>query len=270
MKTLIILAGNARGGVKTWETMYENLMKPYDADLAICFGDTGNIDEYLVNKAKYIWLIKEYENWTDYFKENCNGLWESNLWFGIDATAWSSGLPGFVIKDFILKNYKNILSEYDRIIFTRSDYYYLHKHPILSNEHLWIVEGEDYGSYCDRFYVFPSKFVDKVLGIVDFLDSSELFNILRKIFKNSYSVLEFEQGYMNTEYYYKLFFEYNGIANKIRRSPRVHFLVALDGDQTRTLKAEIPFKDNLFIKYESEFKKAYERVHYLPISDYIE
>ena len=28
-KTLVILIGNARGGEETWNTMYENLLKPY-------------------------------------------------------------------------------------------------------------------------------------------------------------------------------------------------------------------------------------------------
>jgi hypothetical protein len=272
MKTLIILTGNARGGENTWETMYENLMKPYNADLAICFGDNENTDISLFKKSKYVWKIREYGDWFDYFRENCNGFWESNLWYGIDGTAWNSGLPGFVIKDYILKNYKNIIEQYDRIILTRSDYYYLHKHPILSNDHLWIVEGEDYGSYCDRFYVFPSKFVDKVMGIVDYLDSKELHNFFRKVFKNgdSYNVTEFSLGYLNTEYYYKLFFEHTGIVHKIRRSPRVHFLVSLENDHTRTFEPRMPFKDELYIKYYTEFNKTCERVHFLKVPDYIE
>jgi hypothetical protein len=146
----------------------------------------------------------------------------------------------------------------------------MHKHPILSNNNLWIVEGEDYGSYCDRFYVFPSNFADNVMGIVDYLDSKELNNLLKLIFKYAHNIIEFEIGDINTEYYYKLFFEHTGIAHKIRRSPRVHFLTSLENDHTNTFKAETPFKDGLFIKYITEFNKTIERTHCLNVPDYIE
>ena len=36
-KTLVILLGTARGGEETWNSMYENLIEPYSADLALLF-----------------------------------------------------------------------------------------------------------------------------------------------------------------------------------------------------------------------------------------
>ena len=53
-KTLIVLIGNARGGEKTWETLYNNLVDVYNADLLLCFGRTNNTNNSLYKKAKYI------------------------------------------------------------------------------------------------------------------------------------------------------------------------------------------------------------------------
>ena len=46
-KTLVILIGDSRGGEKTWHTMYDHLLKPFNADLALCFGYKENKIESL-------------------------------------------------------------------------------------------------------------------------------------------------------------------------------------------------------------------------------
>ena len=38
-KYLTILAGNPRGGEKTWESLYKYVTQPLEADLAICCGN---------------------------------------------------------------------------------------------------------------------------------------------------------------------------------------------------------------------------------------
>ena len=269
MKTLIILTGNARGGEETWDSMYENLMKPYNADLSICFGKTDDHNS-LYEKSKYVWEIDEYSNWIDYYQKNCSNFWCENLEYGKSGDVLSSGIIGFAIKHFIIKNYEKILLKYDRIILTRSDYFYAHRYPLLSNKHLWIVEGENYGSYCDRFYVFPSKYCKKVMNIVDYIDSEHLNSTLRLIKKYNLDVTGFGNGYINTEYYYKLFFEYNGISKIIRRSPRVQFLVSTTKDTNRTNIPKIKYKNNLFVRYESEFKNCFERIKLFKVPNYIQ
>ena len=56
-KTLIVLIGNARGGEQTWETLYNNLIDVYSADLLLCFGKTNNTNSSLYKKAKYIFEL---------------------------------------------------------------------------------------------------------------------------------------------------------------------------------------------------------------------
>ena len=60
-KTLVILIGNARGGEETWNTMYENLLKPYNADLALCFGESKN--KSASNTAPNVPGISKFNSW---------------------------------------------------------------------------------------------------------------------------------------------------------------------------------------------------------------
>jgi hypothetical protein len=80
-KTLVILIGNPRGGEKTWNSMYENLLVPFNADLAVCFGYKENKTESLYAKSKYIWEIPEYDEWADYYDENFgeDGYWKETF-----------------------------------------------------------------------------------------------------------------------------------------------------------------------------------------------
>jgi hypothetical protein len=161
-KTLVILIGNARGGEETWNTMYENLLKPYKADLALCFGESKNKSASLYNKAKFIWEIPEYQNWRDYYDKNFDRSWDgfmnqhkfknASLMGGIDKYH-GSGAIIFAFRHFILKNKINVINTYNRIILTRSDFYYIDKHPLLKLGNLYAVEGEGYGGISDRHFI---------------------------------------------------------------------------------------------------------------------
>ena len=56
MKTLIIISGTHRGGEKTWSTMYNFLMQPLTADLALV-GNIFHEKNSLCKKAKFLWKI---------------------------------------------------------------------------------------------------------------------------------------------------------------------------------------------------------------------
>jgi len=283
LKTLIILIGECRGGEETWKTLHKNLIIPYNADLAICIGKKENENiktNYLTQKSEYIWTIKEYDDWNDYFRENFNGFWEHNLTYGLEGGGGTRGVIPMIFKHYIYKNYSEILMKYDRIILTRSDMYYIHEHPILSNDHIWVMNGEDHGGYCDRFMVFPSKYIKECLNIAEYVDSEELKNLLNKMYDKSIPNLSFIQnlnpldsGLFNSECYHRLYFEFTGIVYQIRRSPVVQFLVSALGDTTRTPNSEYHarrFKDNLTIRYKNEAIDAFRTVTLFKIQDYIE
>jgi hypothetical protein len=280
LKTLIILIGECRGGEETWRTMYENLMIPYDADLALCIGKKNNEpikDNFLTEKSKYVWTINEYEDWYDYFKENFNGFWKHNLTYGLEGGGGTSGVIPMIFKHYIYNNYNKIIEKYDRIIITRSDMYYIHKHSILSNDHIWIMNSEDHGGYCDRFMVFPTKYMKECLNIAEYIDSEELKNLLFRMYKHNLSFIQnglpLGSGLFNSECYHRLYFESTGIAYKIRRSPVVQFIVSALGDTTRSPNPEYnarKFKNNLTIRYKNEAIDAFRTATLFKIPQYIE
>jgi len=250
-KTLVILMGNARGGEETWHTMYSNLLEPFNADLALCFGTTKDYTSYLYEKAKYIWECNEYEDWNNYYKQNCKGSWHkvlTGIGLGGDSTGYNGSVAIiFALRHFIKSNFKRILLGYDRIILTRSDFYYIDKHPITPNDSFYIVEGEDYDGIGDRHHIFKSDMVDDVLGIVDSMDNPNMSNFW------------LQQGHLNAEKALLLFFTNNGLINKLKRSRRVQFTVAVDKDSSRWQQAGnfIPGSDTIKHKYVSEYNLAF-------------
>ena len=256
-KTLVILIGNARGGEETWNTMYKNLLEPYNADLALCFGYTDNKTSSLYQKSKYIWELPEYDNWRKYYDENFKENWDyifkkqssdkTGLGGGIDNYD-GSGAIIFAFRDFILKNKENVLKLYDRIILTRSDFYYVDTHPILPLGKLYSIEGEEYGGISDRHFVFDSNMSKDVLGICDFLCDENNFNFLS-------SLQEFT---INPEKALLIFFNNNKIIEKIEHFRRVQFTVAVNGDLSRWCQPSgfIPGSNTVRHKYYSEYEVA--------------
>lgn len=256
-KTLVILIGNARGGEKTWNSMYENLLVPYNADLAVCFGYNENKIESLYSKSKYIWELPEYDEWADYYVENYgeNGIWKKvfslcgdNGFSGLYKSKGSSAIT-LALRDWILKNKRDILISYDRIIITRSDYFYYDQHPLLDNDHFWIPFGEGYGGMTDRHHIFPSSDVDLVLGIVqNYINTNDVI----EDFKNCPHHLNIERSYVR-------YFGRIGYSEKIKQFKRVQFTVRAAEDTTRWHTGPnggtllVPGHTDLYIKYGYEY-----------------
>ena len=62
-----------------------------------------------------------------------------------------------------------ILEQYDRFVITRSDHYYECKHKFadldLTNNKMYVPEGEDYGGYTDRHLVVSRENIYEALDI---------------------------------------------------------------------------------------------------------
>jgi hypothetical protein len=251
--TLVILIGNARGGEETWTTMYENLLKPYNADLALCFGESKDKSSSLYSKAKYIWELPEYDNWREYydsvFPPEWDTIWKQNvhagLLGGVDNNI-GSGAIIFAFRDYILKQKHDILKLYDRIILTRSDYYYVDAHPVLPLGKVYVTEGEEYGGITDRHHIFNSQHAEYVLGICDFLSDKNNFEYL----KNCDNI--------NPEKALLLYFQHTKIDKILEKCKRVQFTVAIDSDTTRWCQPSsfIPNSSTIRHKYISEYKLA--------------
>jgi hypothetical protein len=249
-RTLVILIGNARGGEETWGSMYQNLLRPYRADLALLFSKTEDHSSSLYSRAQYVWELEEYTDWYDYYATNCEG----SYWFDFFQANQESGIGGgirnfkgsgaiiFAFRHYLKKNFLSVLSQYNRIILTRSDFYYIDKHPLLPNNGLYVVEGEDYGGITDRHHIFPSHMSEKVLGIVEYI-LSRPNNLPHGI---------------NPEALLLRYFQASGAASRLYRCKRVQFTVATDKDSTRWCGANelMPGSSTIKLKYTSEYDKA--------------
>lgn len=251
-KTLVILIGNARGGELTWNSMYKNLLLPYEADLALCFGKSNKRCS-LHQKCKYFWEVPEYSDWTFYIKEKYNNfIFKTFLLRSVIDSGTSGGILNFFgsgaiifsFRDIILNQYKNILEKYDRIILTRSDFFYFKSHPLLNVNNPWVIEGEEYGGISDRHQIFSPEHLNQFLGILEYMDSEEGFESIKNlILPNPESILN-------------LFYNHTGIIKKIKKIPRVQFVVATKEDESNwtSQKILVPFCQNLYLKYPSEIE----------------
>jgi hypothetical protein len=256
-KTLVVLIGNARGGEGTWGTMYKNLLEPYQADLALCFGEEKEKTSSLFQRAKYIWEIPEYANWREFYDANFSPNWDgflknqryndATLMGGIDGNK-GSGAIIFAFRHYLLKNKLSIIQQYDRIILSRSDFYYIDQQPILPLGKLYAVEGEGYGGVSDRHFIFDTSMTQDVLGILDFLCSERNFEMLNQLEKDS----------INPEKALLLFFKHSQIFQNLEFHQRVQFTVAIEGDSSRWQNPShfIPGLKGVKYKYVSEYEDA--------------
>lgn len=251
-KTLVILLGNARGGEETWGRMYKYLIEPYNADLALLFGKTSDKSSSLYHKAKFIWEINEYTDWWKYFEKYFStrlfNIFKINEIEGLGggiSNFRGSGAIIFAFRHFLRNNYRDILLKYDRLILTRSDFYYIDYHPILNNDFFYILEGEKYGGFTDRHHIFPSSLLDKVLGINEYLDEEKNYKYL--ITKK-----------LNPERALFEFFQHNQLIQKIKFCKRVQFIVSKKNESKRWsyTKGYMFNSDSLLIKYQKEYYTA--------------
>ena len=122
----------------------------------------------LKRRAKYIWEVPYKYNWDDYFLKEYSSNIVKNFLVGSEFS-FAGGIknnPGsgarlFGFRDILLKNYLDIINKYDQIILTRSDFYYIDKHPLLDNKNIWIPEGEDYGVF-KTVLIFSHHYMQKL------------------------------------------------------------------------------------------------------------
>ena len=251
-KTLIVLLGSARGGEETWKSMYKYLLEPLSADLALLFGKTSDKKASLYKKAKFIWEIEEYSDrwdyYTKYFSNRIYDIYKHNEIEGLGGGIGKfrgSGAIIFALRHFLKNNFKNVLLNYDRIVLTRSDFYYIDFHPNLKNDAFYILEGEGYGGVTDRHHIFPSSMTDKILSINEFLDKKENYKYLLTKNLNPERAL--------TEYYKNI-----NIFEQIKFCKRVQFIVAKRNESKRwSYTKGYKFNSNtLLIKYQKEYYTA--------------
>ncbi len=240
-KILTILSGSPRGGEKTWESLYKNVLEHLNSDLALCTTENYVLSKSLFERANYIWTLENYDNFELYYEKNYEGNWKEYFEYGKGYGLYESGLIHFALKDFIRNNFMEIINKYDFIIFSRYDQFYIDKHPYLQNNKILIPKGEDYFGLCDRHAAFDSNLANKYFSIVDYINNAESINEI--------------PSFPNCESVYLKHLENNKLINNVERVDRFLFTSALKSDKTnwRIPKYKIFFIKNLMIKYPDEF-----------------
>jgi hypothetical protein len=286
-KTLTILLGNARGGEETWETLYSNLLAPYDSDLALCFGETKktfyqkmksiwSLPKYdnwrgyylalvrcfretsaknnsLYQKAKYVWELPEYDNWRDYysarFPKGFDGVFQNSRQTGIMGGIDDATGSG-------------------AIIFAFRDFILKEKRTILEKYDRIILTRADF-YYLDVHPILPLGEFHVVEGedyggITDrhHIFDSDMCDDVLGICDYLCNDLNFnflcKTDNLNPEEALLHFFNSTGIAKKINRCKRVQFTVSAEGDESRWMQAGefLPGSKTLKHKYYSEYTVA--------------
>lgn len=243
-KYLVVLAGSPRGGDKTWNSLFKYVINHLDADLAISTTDNYISRNLLFEKANYKWIMPNPITFESYFEEHYRGSWKEYLLKGKELGLYHSGMISFAFKDFILRNYQEVLLNYEYIIYSRFDQLYVDYHPDFNSDKIYIPSGEDYFGICDRHAVFRSKRASEFLSIVKFIDSKKSLNKLPK--------------FPNCESVFKSHLEEVGLLSHVERFDRISFTASLKDDPTkwRTPSLKIFFTNGVMIKYPDEYLEA--------------
>lgn len=266
-RTLIIILGNLRGGELAWSTLYDKVLDPNQADLALMIGrvPADRRTSSLYQRATYLWEFEEYDDWADAM-DLINGTgWrgslakflppESDLLGGVqlpNTTSKGSGAIIFMIRWFLSNAIQrnDLTSRYDRFVLTRSDHYYLCMHDLslLSQDDLWIPSGEDYDGITDRHLVVSSR------DVLDALD------ILPGLLKNPERYKDcISKKHCNPESLIKMRWESMGLDSRVRRFPRMMFTCATEGDTTRWKKMSSEIvPEGVHLKYKAEYRDSHK------------
>ena len=245
-KYLVVLSGSPRGGKKTWLSILKYVVDPLNADLAICTTDNFVDSNILFERADYKWIMNNPNNFEDYYAKYYKGTWKEYLNKGKGLGLYESGMIHFALKDYIKREHLKVLKEYEYIIYSRFDQYYIDYHPDVDSDKLYIPTGEDYFGVCDRHAVFKSTRAEDFLSIVEYIDSPLALNELPK--------------YPNCESVYKKHLDNIDLSKNIERFSRVSFTAAIKNEHTnwRVPKYKIFFTDNLMIKYPDEYLNGFK------------
>lgn len=284
-KSLVIVMGELRGGEETWQTLYDNVLDVNSADLAVFTTKFNKTMSYptnsLMQRAKYIWHHREYDDWADaidtingtswrkthlpqfhdYNVFSYRGKNRSILFGGIAGHAcdtltarasWcehdGSGIIVFMLRHWLMERIREeVLGMYDTFVVTRPDNMYLCPHVFteldLSNDTvIWVPEGQEYGGYCDRHLVASRA------NILNALD------IMRELTHKPYD-WDYEKHH-NTERFMKHAWHQKNL--NVKKFTRVMFTVKNKNDTTRwqTGENELPSHPGLIVKYKREWYGA--------------
>ncbi|MEB3334840.1 MAG: hypothetical protein VKP70_07630 [Cyanobacteriota bacterium] len=266
-KCLVVILSETRAFDLTFQSFYDHLLKPLDADLALCVAE--NDAEQTLNPfyqhATYVWTYPEPKDWStalDY-AQDCDSIvgqdWRQlfgihgNFLGGLNdhngRVAGSGGISMFFrwyLKRCLLKE-PGLLDHYHRYVVTRSDFMYLVPHYPLTNldpAQLWLPLGEDYHGYTDRHIIADRETILPAISLLD-----PILNTPADL----YEELRGRQDYLSFEGYIGYAFRRAGLTSILRRYPYTMYAVRHPDGRTSWSKGAYNEKLGYCIKYKPEY-----------------
>jgi hypothetical protein len=260
-RTLAIILCQTREGAHTFDSLKKKVLEPLNSDLAFCGSADPDQPDTIIEHAEYSWNFPEPSNWAeacDKLSTN-NSDWRNLCRFGGDFLG-GSGYTGTNGSGLIIMYWREILRQqltpeviarYDWFVITRSDFKWLVEHPdvkLLDPNHVYFLDGEQYGGVSDRHIIFHTKLANQVLSIASpiFHNSKDLERHLTKT-----NVVS-----LNPERYIKMALTRAGLDSRIKFLPYLGYAIRHEETQTRWSAGEYSRKHGHYIKYPAELRAA--------------
>lgn len=187
MTCLVIVICQTRAHKTVWSSFQEHVLKSLNADLALCVS-RSNVPDPFRDHAKYIWEYDDFQDWSVGFDMVHRELGGTSSWRGVldvdpgrDSCLFGgiryphtvgSGAVLLYYRWRVLENIRKLglIDKYDWFIITRSDYMYPVPHvplTMLSQDSVWIPDGEKYGGVTDRHLICPSVFLERSIDMLE-------------------------------------------------------------------------------------------------------
>jgi hypothetical protein len=280
-RVLVCILGQTRAHRLTWSRFKKNVLDELQADLALCIAVDENYDysNPFWKFARFRWISPEYEDFGDGFDHAQQILagpdsvklpdWRillkiKDFWLGgVRGQEAHQGTGGIQIyfRWFLLHNLleNNLLTEYDRIVVTRSDHFWNIPHPplsILPRKFIWVPDGEFSGGLTDRHLVVSSEDIPRVINLMDavVLQPGRLFR-----------QMSYHERW-NAEKYAAFHLAKRGLHTRVRAFPYVMFLVRGPEDKTgwpagSHFAGAFDEEVGMIVRYRSELDSARRYAH---------
>ena len=271
-KTLVIIICETRAHGVTSDLFKRNVLDIIPADLALCVRSNEQHEQHeqhnkFYDLAKYVWPVKEPDNWTDAYKSVAKELnVDENAWLKASAIGemWlgggnnksiinqcGSGAILYYYRWFLQKKLEelNLIKEYDWFVITRSDFIWNIPHPpskLLDPNRIYIPDGEYYDGVTDRHMIVSANYVKDCIHLIEPILCQPQYVID--------SLVQMYGDVLNPERYIKWKLRELGLLDKVCFFPYVMYAVRENGGSTSwsigTWNSELKYN----IKYDGEYQ----------------
>lgn len=261
-RTLVILLCQDRELAMNSDLLQRYVLKPLEADLAFCgaWSTPFSADSIaLRNQARFIWGHEEPSDWVSALDRlspsgeswrHLAGL--SPMFVGDISETGAVGSCAIVMywREVLRRSLTDeVLSEYEWIVITRSDFRWAIPHPevsLLDPGSIYFLDGEHYGGVSDRHVLFHRQFASRVLSVAEpiFHDAERLRRQLLAadiIDLNAERFLWYRLGRL-------------GLKERVYFLPYLGFTVRSESTTTRWSWGEYDSSLGVYVKYSEELR----------------